>query len=103
PDTAVRSADYEIDRMIDDGYYPIFVNWQSDLVDSYGEHLVSVTQGRKQYDGSLGRALLSPLYLFADLGRAVTRAPIVWVNQVGSDVAAGSADVAALEEKQREH
>jgi pimeloyl-ACP methyl ester carboxylesterase len=58
------------------GYYPIFVNWDSELLSSYGEHLLYVRQGEKQ-----GIHLLTaPFYLFADLGRAAARAPTVWAH-----------------------
>ena len=79
------------------GYYPIFINWDSGLISSYGEHLVSVTQGQKETGtGGFYRMLLSPFHLFADVGRAVTRAPLVWIGQVSDDVTVGRADLAAL-------
>jgi hypothetical protein len=86
PASSLTAADGEIDRVMAAGYYPIYLNWNSDLLNSYGEHLGSITQG--QADDSALRKVLSPVYLLADLGRAVTRAPLVWVNQIESDVAA---------------
>jgi pimeloyl-ACP methyl ester carboxylesterase len=68
------------------GYYPIFINWDSDLFSAYWEHLLWIRQGRKEMDPvrRFGQVLTSPLYLLADVGRAVTRAPSVWVH-LGSD------------------
>ncbi len=48
---SLQAADCEINGIKDDavmgGYYPIFINWNSDLFDSYGEHVLSVTQGAR--------------------------------------------------------
>jgi hypothetical protein len=87
PGTSLAAADAEMDHVIAAGYYPIYLDWDSDLNDSYGEHLVEITQG--QEDDSALRKLISPLYFIADLGKAISRAPIVWANQIGSDSAAG--------------
>ncbi|HEY8750877.1 MAG TPA: hypothetical protein VIM11_23030 [Tepidisphaeraceae bacterium] len=86
PASSLTSADGEIDQVMAAGYYPIYLDWNSDFLNTYGEHLATITQG--QADDSVLRKLLSPVYLLADLGRAVTRAPLVWVNQIESDVAA---------------
>lgn len=61
-----------------DNYYPIMINWDSDLGHSYGEHLFAVRQGEKWTGGTWGTiaALESPMYFGADLGRSVVRAPI---------------------------
>lgn len=93
PADSLMAADNEIERIMDAGYYPIFLNWDSDLLDTYREHATSVTQGRTE-DG--GRVLLTPFYIFADAGRALTRAPVVWSNQLGSDLTAAGADLDAL-------
>ena len=64
------------------GYYPIFVNWRSGLVDCYREHLFSVRQGRvhRHY------GWLTWLYfLTADLGRAVFRSPAAIYLQIIND------------------
>src|SRR5439155_7500587 len=51
---SLTAADREIDQIKYDaesgGYFPFFINWNSGLQDSYGEHLTSATQGCKQYD-----------------------------------------------------
>jgi len=59
-------------------YYPILVNWESSLFDAYYDHLMWYRRGVK--NPCLGPAL-SPFYLIADLGRAVTRLPINIVYQ----------------------
>ncbi len=63
-------------------YYPLFINWDSGFVSSYWEHLLITRQGRVQ---PVWGPLTSPFYLAADLGRAITRAPVVWYHQLTSD------------------
>jgi len=55
-----------------DDYYPVFVNWESGMLTSYGDHLWKIRQGRVAR--TLG-PLSSPFYFLADMGRALTRAP----------------------------
>jgi hypothetical protein len=59
-------------------YYPVLINWESDLTDSYYEHLMFIRRGVKSY--AYGPAL-SPFYLLVDIGRAVIRLPINLVLQ----------------------
>jgi pimeloyl-ACP methyl ester carboxylesterase len=68
------------------GYYPIFVNWDSGLTSSYGEHLLHVRRGRKGRKSLYAGVLAAPLVFLADVGRAITRAPLVWVYQIERDV-----------------
>lgn len=96
PDDALYSASWEVDNLLCAGYFPIFINWESDLFDSYGEHLGCVTQGEKAYDHPALRGIQSPLYFVADAGRAIARIPIVWINQLSTDVTAGVADFQAV-------
>ncbi len=59
-------------------FYPIFVNWDSSLVSSYfNEHLLRTRQG-KEWPTGLG-SLWSPGVLAGDIGRGLTRAPLVWL------------------------
>jgi hypothetical protein len=105
PDQALERAVIEMPQIKCAGYYPIFVNWDTGLTSSYFEHAARVSQGRKEYSGSrgTGRLLLSPLYLGADLGRAITRAPLVWAEQIATDVHAAASDVAVLHERQKDN
>ena len=91
-DKSLRAADKEIDSILDAGYYPIFLNWNSKLGDAYGEHLTRITHGRT--DDGWPRWLMWPLYLFADIGRATTRAPVVWAHQIGTDLSTAASNVA---------
>jgi pimeloyl-ACP methyl ester carboxylesterase len=63
-------------------YYPLFVNWDSGLMSSYWEHLFLVRQGQTE---PIWGPVTFPLYFVADVGRAVTRAPVVWYYQLTSD------------------
>ena len=69
-------------KISDDHYYPLFVNWDSGLKSSYWEHLFLVRQGQVE---PVWGPVTFPLYFVADVGRAVTRAPVVWYYQLTSD------------------
>jgi pimeloyl-ACP methyl ester carboxylesterase len=71
-----------IPRISAAGYYPLFINWNSGLVSSYREHLLITRQGRVE---RVWGPVTAPFYLVADLGRAITRAPVVWYYQLTSD------------------
>lgn len=76
-------------RISAEGYYPIFVNWQSSLFPSYGNHLFHIRQGEDWREGTLstvGGYLTSPVYLAGDLTRALVRAPIATFFQIRNDV-----------------
>lgn len=71
-------------------YYPILINWESSLEDSYFDHLLYIRRGVKSY--SYG-PVLAPFYLLGDLGRAILRLPINLVlqtNGIFQDEAPGS-------------
>ena len=94
PADSLRNADDEMDQVIAAGYYPIYLNWNSDLLNSYGEHVSSITQG--QTDHTFGRQMLMPIYVVADLVRAAARLPIVWLNQAADDASAAVGDIAGM-------
>uniref|UniRef100_UPI0040276BCD hypothetical protein n=1 Tax=Candidatus Wunengus sp. YC63 TaxID=3367699 RepID=UPI0040276BCD len=81
--SALKRAEKLYEEILKDGYYPIFIIWDSSLVSSYLDHLLWIRQGRVyRYWGPI----TFPLYLFADLGRGVTRAPIVIFHQLSTDM-----------------
>ncbi len=63
-------------------YYPIFVNWDSGFFSSYFEHLTMVRQGKVE---PVKGPFTTPFVFLEDTGRAVTRAPIAWFHQSGTD------------------
>jgi len=65
-----------------EGYYPIFINWQSSLFSSYGDHLVNVRQGESWDNWGW---ILTPFYFVSDVARAAARAPVVWYYQLRND------------------
>jgi pimeloyl-ACP methyl ester carboxylesterase len=68
-------------------YYPVFVVWPSGWGSTYVEHLLWVRQGIKM-ETKLEKTfslLTAPFILVADLGRAVTRLPMVIANNTRSD------------------
>jgi len=78
-DSTVKRTE-ELSQVIysESDYYPVLINWESDLVDSYYDHLMFIRRGVKSY--TYGPAL-SPFYLLVDIGRAAIRLPINLVLQ----------------------
>jgi len=71
-------------EMLDDGYYPILVGWDSSFMKSYGEYLVSLRRGQR---GTAPWSYLgSPFYLAADFVRSIGRAPITWFSHLSNMV-----------------
>lgn len=92
PETALNRSKEMAQCIKNDGYYPIFIVWETDLISSYWwEHLFRIRRGRFNERGWI----LMPAYLLADLGRAALRAPIVWAQQFGNDFNRGGAEIAA--------
>ncbi len=77
PSTIDRAVDLYGD-ILESGSFPIFVNWQSNLISSYGDHLFHVRQGRKY---KITATPLFPFYLLGDVGRSAMRLPVVSVGQ----------------------
>jgi pimeloyl-ACP methyl ester carboxylesterase len=83
-------------KIMEDGTYPIFVNWDSSLTSSYRDHLVLLRQGRRADDwccgawkeygkayaiganiaGGVASVVTTPLYFAFDLVRGVIRLPV---------------------------
>lgn len=66
-----------------EGTFPIFVNWHSGLVSTYGDHLLNVRQGENT--GTWGY-LTAPIYLGIDIARGLIRAPLVWGSSFKNEV-----------------
>ena len=81
--TGLKRAKELYQQILDDGYYPIFINWRSGLVSSYSEYLLTARQGRTHR--RLG-PLTSPFFLVGDLGRGIAHAPVTWYHQAISDL-----------------
>jgi hypothetical protein len=73
-DSTVERSE-EMSKIIYDesDYYPVMINWESSLADSYFDHLFFIRRGIETY--SYG-PILFPFYLALDIGRAVIRLPI---------------------------
>lgn len=79
--STIKRARDTAEAMRRDGVYPVFLNWQSNLVGSLWEHLMNVRQGdHKGYR----HFYLFPFYLAADLARGVGRAPATWFYMSGN-------------------
>jgi pimeloyl-ACP methyl ester carboxylesterase len=77
-------------------FYPIFINWDSGLWESLGDHLVRVRQGEKAEVGGSASAIF---YVLADLGRTVFRAPITIGYTAHNDASAFPGSRVTGEEK----
>jgi pimeloyl-ACP methyl ester carboxylesterase len=90
-----RVADYS-PRIMEEGTYPIFVNWDSSLTTSYFDHLSYLRQGRRIDDwccgawkekgrgfefganamGYVASVVTTPFYFSFDIARGVIRLPV---------------------------
>jgi pimeloyl-ACP methyl ester carboxylesterase len=81
--SALRTSGRMTQRMLADtatAGYPIFVNWESGIRSAYLEHATTLTQGRR-HPTVFRQTVGTVAYVAADVGRAVTRAPVVWFVQ----------------------
>lgn len=105
-------------KILADGSYPIFVNWDSSLISSYRDYLLNLRQGVQIESfcyfsrihclftlGDLAPGLMTaPWYLSLDLSRAVLRLPLIvqrvfdglmtshWRNEFRTNASASSHD-----------
>ncbi|MGD9852635.1 MAG: hypothetical protein AB7T38_15365 [Nitrospirales bacterium] len=64
-------------------YYPIFLNWNSDLVDTSIEDLLYIRQGRM---ARVWGPVSSPFKLVVAVGGGILRTPLVWAQMLSSDM-----------------
>ena len=69
-------------------FYPVFVVWPSGWKNTYVEHLLWVRQGLRAetFNEKAFSLATSPLVLLADVGRSLTRLPLVIANNSKSDI-----------------
>ncbi len=75
---AIDKCEKLIDPICDDGYYPLFVCWNSELLNSWWEEARYIRNGvdtRGNDAASAFSAVTTPIYLGSDLATAVARAP----------------------------
>ncbi len=78
PKGARKRAKCEFRKILSDGKYPIFVNWDAGMFGAYAEYLFNVRQGRKvRWSGWI----TSPFYLAYDLTHAIAKLPLTWGYQ----------------------
>lgn len=74
------------------GSYPLFIAWDSRLTSTYWEHLTLVRRGQeKPIQGKIS----APVYAAADVGRSLTRAPVVWFHLGATDLKSSRLDGAS--------
>jgi pimeloyl-ACP methyl ester carboxylesterase len=92
-DASQRRVDELLPPLLAAGYYPLFLNWNSDLVDTAIEDLLYVRQGRvARYLGPVS----SPFALLVAVGSGLLRAPLVWGQMLSSDLNATGIDALAF-------
>jgi hypothetical protein len=87
-ETALARFWNDYDEVLNGESYPVFIVWPSGWSATYFEHLLWVRQGVKAQtpNEKAFSIMTSPLTLLADLGRAITRLPLVIANNSRSDV-----------------
>lgn len=76
--TTIQRARDLTHLMLADDQYPIFLNWQSNLLGALYEHLMNVRQGDNKGNR---HAYLLPFILGGDLAKGIARAPVTWFYQ----------------------
>jgi hypothetical protein len=85
-----KLAEQAGDSIFREGYNPIFLNWRTNALNSYGEHLVWTRRGH--IVSSDAAIINAPLTLAADVGRGVTRWPLNVTEAFRDDVLTLGAD-----------
>ncbi len=78
PESIQRVLDLHRD-ILADGAYPIFVNWQSNLLSSYRDRLLFIRRGQ---DWESWGVVLAPFYLVADVATGIFQFPMVAWSQL---------------------
>ena len=91
PENGVREqAAKQVPRMLEDGYFPVFMIWPTGPFDTYLEQILKVRNGVR----GNANALTALSYLVDDLGQGTARAPVNFANQfqrfVNTEVRSGS-------------
>jgi hypothetical protein len=93
---AVEQAKAHLPLMRADGVYPVFLNWHTGGVNSYGDQVVFVRNGERiDNAGGFARAAhvaATPLHVATDIAEGLVRAPVQWASQLAdleSDVEEG--------------
>ncbi len=84
-DVLHEQAAVQVPRMLEDGYYPIFLAWPTGALDTYLEQIAFVRNGTRH---SSPQYLSAPLYLLGDIGQGLVRAPVNYLNQLQRFVSA---------------
>ncbi len=72
---ALRRVQTKYRDILNGGKYPVFVNWQSGPITTYGAHLTRIRQGEVSKYGWL----TSPIYLATDIAKSFINAPKSWL------------------------
>ncbi|MDH3912919.1 MAG: hypothetical protein OEU09_16655, partial [Rhodospirillales bacterium] len=86
-DVLHEQAAVQVPRMLEDGYYPIFLAWPTGALDTYLEQIAFVRNGTRH---SSPQYLSTPLYLLGDIGQGLVRAPVNYMNQLQRFVSASN-------------
>jgi hypothetical protein len=78
-DGGLRDSEALLAAMESEDFYPIFVNWDTGILSSYGDYLFSVRRGQAR---PVEAFFTFPFVLLADATRAVGRAPVYLARQL---------------------
>ena len=72
-----------ISKIMKDGYYPIFINWDADLPDSFREDLFFIRQGKVEPAKGI---ITFPFKFASELGGSLIESPLSIYNQAEHDI-----------------
>ena len=82
---ALRRVARDHDKIIEAGYYPIFLNWQTGGINAYVDQIYNIRQGERVEQGPFAliaaQRAATPLYLATDIAETVVTLPVSWLNQ----------------------
>ena len=79
-----------VEEIKENGYYPIFIGWDTGPINCYGEQLFFIRDGKRE--PFLG-FLTFPFQLFSDLGYGISRSPIYWWRIIQNAWDSGKLDI----------
>jgi hypothetical protein len=95
---AVSQAKRDVPLMRAGGIYPIFLNWHTGALNSYGDQIIFVRNGERVDGGNTSGAAraahvaAAPLHVATDIAEGLVRAPVQWASQLAdlqSDISDG--------------
>jgi len=74
---SLHRVERDFKKILNDDIYPVFINWRSGGLSSYGAHLTKIRDG-EETDWAFATA---PIYLISDFLSGIAIAPVAWLEQ----------------------